>query len=136
MTHMDDLSSPNDREPGEPEEPEQAPPLDLDALEKLLDLAAGPDALPAWGQMVYIQVPDLIAELRAARQRIAEWEALEKREEWAVTGGPNFPAEPSGPPISPDKGVIAYVNRHAAAQLWRRMLSVHAWEPVDSEAPF
>lgn len=133
MTHVDDLYEFNDREPGEPE---QEPPLDLDALQSLLELAAGPNALPAWGQMVYLQVPDLIAELREARRRIAEFEALQTREEWAGTVSRNEPPEPGKTVFYRDAETAEKDTAKNAAQLWRRMLSVHPWEPIDSEPPF
>ncbi|MFB4265384.1 hypothetical protein [Nonomuraea sp. GTA35] len=151
MTHVDDLYEANDREPDEDER--WAPgvvPVNLGEVEQRLTRLAfltepatgGGNTIPGakdfddLRELIGYDVPGLIADLAAARERIAGFEALEKREEWTVTGGPNFPAKPSGPPISPDKGVIAYVGSHAAAQLWRRMLSLHPWEPIDSEPPF
>lgn len=136
MTHVDDLYEPGDDREPEPDERDKQP-LDLEDLQKLYDLAAESGGLPAWGQIVYLRVPDLIAELREARQRIAGWEALPTREEWTVTGGPNFPAEPGEPTIAPgEQAVVEYARRHETAQLWRRMLSVHPWEPIADKAPF
>jgi hypothetical protein len=67
--------------------------------------------------------------------RIAEWEALPTHEEWSVTGGPDFPANP-GVPVFPAERALGYARRHEAAQVWRRTLTVHPWEPIANEPPF
>ncbi|KAB8186948.1 hypothetical protein FH608_046520 [Nonomuraea phyllanthi] len=130
MTHVDDLHEPNDREPGEPE---QEPPLDLDDLEKLYDLSGEPGALPAWAHVVYLNVPVLIAELREARRRIAEWEALPGREEFATTDQRDIPPNKHHPyRVTPGEALKA---PEKGRQAWVRRLTVHPWEPIDG-APF
>lgn len=135
MTDVDDLYEPaDDREP-EPCDWYPAPePVDLDDLQKLYDLAEADDALPSWRSAVYLRVPELIAELREARERIAEFEALPTRERWTVTSGLDVP---------PRSVVLEYADCEAAGrygnggkQVWRRRLTVHPWEPVDSSPPF
>ncbi|HEY9370984.1 hypothetical protein [Streptomyces sp.] len=139
MTDVNGLYEVNDREP---DEPEQEPVYRLDQIagalaayqrgrdpRENLDDFERSDADQAESFLLDVAVPQMLAQLR-------EWEALPTREEWAVTGGPNFPDVPGGPSIWPDAGVIAYVKRHAAARLWRRMLSVHAYEPISPDGPF
>lgn len=134
MTHVDDLYEPgDDREPGEPD---VEPSLDLDAVEESIRVYYGgsdDDSGKAAEELLMV-VSRMAAELREARERIAEWEALEKREEWAVTGGPDFPPAP---------GAFAYgayeaANRYGndSKQMWRRRLTVHPWEPIVDESPF
>ena len=136
MTDVNDLYEVNDREPEETEaEPRE--PLDLEDLEtSWFAMASERKVLGEHGMAVLDAFPRLLEELVESRERIAAFEALPTREEWVVTGGPNFPAEPGGPPVWPDAGVIAYVNRHATAQLWRRLLTVRPYEPVDERGPF
>lgn len=152
MTHVDDLHEGDDREPDEDErwapgvvpvnldEVEQrlerlsflAPPLGIVATRAELD---GTEDLADLRDLIGHDVPGLVADLRHARQRIAEWEALETREEWATTPDQK---------IAPNKNVPYRVTPHHALkeaqkgqrQVWRRMLSVHPWEPIDADAPF
>lgn len=139
MTHVDDLYEPgDDREPGEPE---HQPPLSLEQIQGALsvvnDRTDTGDPYEAITLLLDVAVPQMLAELREARQRIAAFEALPTREEWTVTGGPNFPVEPGEPTIAPgEQAVVEYARRHETAQLWRRMLSVHPWEPISDKAPF
>jgi hypothetical protein len=151
MTDIDDLYEPgDDREPVEPDEYEQQP-VDLEEVEQRLErlkfLAPpfgmvatraqlnGTEDLHDLAALIGQEVHGLIAELREARQRIAGWEALETREEWSVTGGPDFPATP-GVPVAPAEGALGYARRYEAAQAWRRRLTVHPWEPIANEPPF
>lgn len=155
MTHVDDLHEPgDDREPTEPTEPDEfdEPPVDLEEVEQRLErlkfLAQpfgmvatraelnGTEDLHDLAALIGQEVHGLIAEVREARRRIAEWEALEKREEWTVTGGFDFPAEPRGPSIAPPEAALGYARRHEDAQAWRRTLTVHPWEPISPKAPF
>ncbi|TMS00122.1 hypothetical protein [Nonomuraea basaltis] len=135
MTHVDDYDEPgDDREPGEPE---QEPPISTEELAALLRRVQSVGRSSMWAGVLFDRMPELVDELIAARQRIAEWEALPTREEWTVTGGPNFPVEPGEPTIAPgEQAVVEYARRHETAQLWRRMLSVHPWEPLDEASPF
>ncbi|MFI7114021.1 hypothetical protein ACIBK9_47425 [Nonomuraea sp. NPDC050227] len=135
MTHVDDLYEPGDDREPEPDE-QAVPPLDLDNLEKLYDLANEPGGPLAWRQVVYMEVPALIAELREARRRIAEFEALPTREEWAGTVSRNEPPEPGKTVFYRDVETAEKDTATNAAQLWRRMLSAHPWEPIDSKPPF
>jgi hypothetical protein len=135
MSHVEDLHEPNDREPGEPKQEAR---IDLDAVEESIRVyysGSDDESSKAAEGLLTVAAP-LVTELREARERIAAFEALPTREEWVVTGGPDFPAEPGGPPVWPDAGVVAYVKRHATAQLWRRLLTVRPYEPVDERGPF
>ena len=135
MSHVEDLYEPNDRKP---DEPKQEARIDLDAVEESIRVyysGSDDESSKAAEDLLTVAAP-LVTELREARERIAAFEALPTREEWVVTGGPDFPTEPGGPPVWPDAGVIAYVARHATAQLWRRLLTVRPYEPVDERGPF
>lgn len=131
-----DVHLPDDREPGEPE---QEPPVNLDEVAALLRRAENAfsryEQEKAERDLIEVAVPQMIDEIGDLRLRIAEWEALEKREKWSVTGGPDFPAEP-GVPVAPAESALGYARRHKDAQAWRRTLTVHPWEPIDTEPPF
>lgn len=152
MTDVDDLHEGDDREPEEDER--WAPgvvPVNLDEIEQRIErlgfLAppvglvatkaepSGTEDLADLRELIGHDVPGLIADLRAARERIAEFKALEKREEWAVTLGSALP--PTGPIEDGDfsKAALDLARKHKG-QAWRRTLTVHPWEPVDDEAPF
>ena len=146
MTHMDDLHEPaDDRDwtldelaERAPVEPEHEPPLDLDAVEDSIRVyyAGSDDDSGKAAEELLAVASGLVAELRSARERIAEFEALEKREEWVIT-----PSRDSLPGVGVtvscgDKADQAeWLARGNAAQMWRRMLSVHAYEPIDADAP-
>lgn len=151
MTHVDDLYEGDDREPEEDER--WAPgvvPVNLDEIEQRIErlgflappvgLVAtkaelnGTEDLADLRELIGHDVPGLIADLRAARQRIAEWEALEKREEWAVTFGDEKPDAESAITNASAEMAAEYVRQ--GGQLWRRALTVHPWEPIDEKAPF
>jgi hypothetical protein len=153
MTHVDDLYEPgDDREPTEPDEFDDQP-VDLDEVEQRLErlkfLAPpfgmvatraelnGTEDLHDLAALIGREAHGLIAEVREARRRIAEWEALEKREEWAVTPGRDS-APGDGVTVSCDVQAdhARWLARGHGAQMWRRMLSVHPWEPIDDKGPF
>lgn len=141
MTDINDDYSPHDaadeaRAEDPPDGYGQRPPLDLDELQKLYDLAAEPGGLPSWGRIVYLRVPDLIAELREARERIAEFEALEKREEWAVTARREVVPSKSMPLLCESADSAAKAVKVSGGVLWVRRLTVHPWEPIVDESPF
>ncbi|TMR11062.1 pseudouridine-5'-phosphate glycosidase [Nonomuraea turkmeniaca] len=142
MTHATDLYEPGDDREPEPCEWYPAPePVDLDEVEAAREQALIEiDENGAVGEentelVLRQMLPRLLGELREARQRTAEWEALETREEWATTPHREIP---------PNKNVPFRVTPHHALkeaqkgqrQVWRRMLSVHPWEPIDDAAPF
>ena len=147
MTYIDDLHGPGDdgdwtldelaeREPGEPE---QESPLDLDEVEGLHRAYlsdGGEGAVLSAAVRLAELAPDLIAELREACQRIAAFEALPTREEWAGTVSRNEPPQPGKTVFYRDVETAEKDTAKNAAQLWRRILSVHPWEPIDDEAPF
>ena len=139
MTDIDDLYEPaDDREP-EPCDWYPAPePVDLDDLQKLYDLAEADNALPSWRSAVYLRVPELIAELREARQRIAAFEALEKREDWTVTPSRDDVPTSNDPLKSMfSRGDLAEETaRRNGWQLWRQRSLARPWEPIDSDPPF
>lgn len=151
MTHVDDLYEANDWEPDEDER--WAPgvvPVDLEEVEKRIERLSflvpppglkltsvtlpGAEDLKDLRELVGHDAPGLLADLREARRRIAEFEALPTRERWTVTSGLDVP---------PRSVVLEYADREAAGrygnggkQVWRRRLTVHPWEPVDSSPPF
>ncbi|MEV0382314.1 hypothetical protein [Nonomuraea sp. NPDC050643] len=150
MTYVDDLYEPNDREPDEDER--WAPgvvPINLDDVEKRL--ARLEPLLPPSGlvreddkqdmedlrELIGHDVPGLIADLTAARERIAGFEALEKREEWAVTPSRDgTPDDGVGVSCNDKADQAAWLARVNGAQAWRRKFSVHPWEQIDTDAPF
>lgn len=83
MTDVNDWSEPgDDREPDPPEEHE---PLDLDELAATLTDALGdPGELGQATAEVLDAVPHLLARLRAAEAKVARWEGLDHRTEYAV----------------------------------------------------
>ncbi|MFG1683574.1 hypothetical protein ACGFNP_25620 [Nonomuraea sp. NPDC049269] len=85
MTHVDDLYEQGDDR--EPAEPAQEPPLDLDAIEDSIRTyyAGSDDDSAKAAEDLATVMSSLVAELREARQRIAEFEALPTRENWTVT---------------------------------------------------
>lgn len=156
MTDIDDFSSPHDEaDERRAEEPPDGyydtRPVDLEEVEQRLErlkfLAPpfgvvatraelnGTEDLNDLAALIGQEVHGMLAELREARQRIAEWEALEKREEWAVTLGGAVP--PIGP-IQDGEYVEAALDlaRKHKGQAWRRLLTVHPWEPIAADAPF
>ena len=139
MTHVDDLYEAKGREP-EPCDWFPAPvPVDLEEVETAFDahLTGGASTEGKEAASVVLEaVPSMLVELRAARERIAEWEALEKREEWSVTGL----GEPAPDPASGAWGGTAelaadYVAKHRV-QAWRRTVHMRPGEPIDTERPF
>ncbi|MFC4006546.1 hypothetical protein ACFOY2_04895 [Nonomuraea purpurea] len=141
MTHVDDLYEPGDDREPEPCEWYPAPePVDLEEVEELV---AKRDVVHAdvkeqretERRLLDELLPAMADELAEARQRIAEFEALEKREEWAVTVGGAVP--PTGPIQDGEYGEAALdLARKHKGQAWRRFLTVHPWEPISPEAPF
>lgn len=115
----------------EPDEPGQEPPLDLDEIEAMLRQTTG--ALSPAGHNLLDVAPLLVAELREARQRIAALEALPTRERWAATAGPDVPPGPAAFEFGTPRVAEREID---GKQLWRRMLSVHPWEPIDEHGPF
>lgn len=146
MTYVDDLYEPADRGPGEPD-PE--PTYTLDQIQGALtaylrgqdprgnlDAFERSDADQAESFLLDTAVPLMLAELREARRRIAEWEALEKREEWAVTARRDVEPSKTMPLICETQQSLDNALKVSGGVAWVRRLTVHPWEPVDSEAPF
>ena len=154
MTHVDDLYEPGDDREPEPDEPEQEPIFSLDQIEGALaaylrgqdpreglDPHERSDADQAESFLLDTAVPQMLAELRAARERIAEFEALPTREEWAVTDNDSTPprAEIGGYYFTPE-GAMRLAAEHGV-QAWRRVVTtgpvvVHPWEPIADKSPF
>lgn len=87
-------------------------------------------------EMICHDVPGLVADLRAARQRIADWEALEKRIEVVSASGDD-----------PDKAglVIAFQSLVKASEhadktpgfnVFTRIHTLQLWQRLDKNAPF
>ncbi|WP_433520072.1 hypothetical protein ACQP2T_63770 (plasmid) [Nonomuraea sp. CA-143628] len=160
MTHADDLYEPGDdrdwtldelaeREPGEPD---QEPPLNLDQIEGALaayrrgqdpreglDPVEASDADQAESFLLDEAVPQLLARLREALQRIAEWEALPTREEWTVTDDSSTPPTSNHFPYTANAAMA--IAARDGRQAWRRTVMthpavLHPWEPIANEAPF
>lgn len=121
----------DDREPDAPEEYEE--PLDLDEL--VATLADAKNDLGELGPAtaeVLAAVPDLIDELRKAREQLAYWRALPLREEYAVTDG-----------FAPTEDGRRYPREAAesAAEVlgstaWVRSVTVHPWQDLAAGPPF
>jgi hypothetical protein len=151
MTYVDDLHEAGDREP-EPCEWYPAPePVDVDEVEQRLNqlkplgaliesspithvILSDAEDVTALCGLVGHDVPALVAELIAARERIAEWEALETREEWAVTKSCDVSPPPHAYHYPRGDAAIRAAERHGH-QAWRRALIVHPWQPIDSQPP-
>jgi hypothetical protein len=137
MTDIDDLYEPgDDREPGEPD---VEPQLDLDAVEESIRVYYGgsdDDSGKAAEELLMV-VSRLAAELREARERIAEWEALPTREEWTVTGGRESSPDPANHLLwgGAAEKAADYAAKYGV-QMWRRVVSVRPAEPIDLDAPF
>jgi hypothetical protein len=125
MTYVDDLHEPGDDREPEPDEFDESFPLDLEAL---------PEAVGDDPQTIGM-VEALISEVRALRSRVADFEALECREDWAVTDDKSEVPPPVFYRYRSADRAMADARRYGR-QAWRRPLTVHAWEPIDSEAPF
>lgn len=138
MTHVDDLYEPGDDR--EPCEPDPEPPLSLEEIEAAhaltFDKSSPEDPYPAIELLLERAVPQMLAELRAARERITEWEALEKREEWAVTARRDVAPSKSMPLIRRTAESAEQAVKVSGGVLWRRRLTVHPWEPIANEPPF
>lgn len=137
---LDELAELAEREPAEPE---QEPPLDLDAIEDSIRTyyaGSDDDSAKAAEDLVTV-MSGLVAELRAARQRIAALEALPTREEWAVTDNDSTPprAALGGYHLTPE--VAMRMAAEHGVQAWRRVVTtkpvvVHPWEPIANKSPF
>lgn len=143
MTHVDDLYEPaDDREP-EPCDWYPAPePVDLEEVEGLYRAyvtcgGVGGVRLSAAIRLADLSA-DLVAELREARRRIAEFEALEKREDWTVTPSRDDVPTSNDPLKSMfSRGDLAEETaRRNGWQLWRQRSLARPWEPIDSDPPF
>lgn len=136
MTHVDDLYEPGDDR--EPAEPEQEPPLDLEAIKDSIRVyyaGSDDDSLKAAEDLLMVS-SRLVAELREARQRIAEWEALPGREEFATTDQQTSTIPPNKHHPYRVTAGEALKASEKGRQGWVRRLTVHPWEPIDDKGPF
>jgi hypothetical protein len=146
MTHVDDLYEPGDNR--EPDEPEQEPIFSLDQIEGALaaylrgqdpreglDPHERSDADQAESFLLDTAVPQMLAELREARQRIAEFEALPTSERWTVTTSRDDRPGPFAYWYSSADDAAVAAAEHGG-QVWRERTVVHPWEPIDLNAPF
>lgn len=150
MTDINDYSSPgDDREPVEPDEYDEQP-VDLDEVEQRLErlkfLAQpfgmvatrvelnGAEDLHDLAALVGQDVYGLIAEVREARRRIAEFEALPYREEFATTAQEQVPPNKHHPyRVTAGEALKA---EQKGRQGWARRLTIHPWELLSPKAPF
>lgn len=154
MTHLDDPYEPGDDREPEPCEWYPAPePVDLDAIEQRLErlkfLAPafgivatraelnGTEDLHDLAALIGQEVHGLITEVREGRRRIAEFEALPKREEWTVTESGSRPPRSTDLRFTPD-AALSLARR--GKQMWRQTVVDHAvvrpWEPIELDAAF
>ncbi|MFI7448160.1 hypothetical protein ACIBQX_11735 [Nonomuraea sp. NPDC049714] len=134
MTHVDDLYEANDREP---DEPEQEPPLDLDAVEESIRVYYGgsdDDSGKAAEELVTV-VSRMATELREARERIAEFEALETRMEIVVASGHPDKAGLIIPFQSASKA-LDHADKTPGCKVFYRLHVLQPWLEIDPEAPF
>lgn len=134
MTDVNDLYEVNDREPGEPE---QRFALDLDAVEESIRAYyAGSDdeSSKAAEDLVTVAAP-LVTELREARERIAEFEALEQRIE--IMSASDHP-DKAGLVIPYQSYVKAaeHADKTPGFRVFQRFHSLHPWQEIDPKAPF
>lgn len=136
MTHVDDLGEPLGYD-DDPEPDYQPAPVDLDALDEAACIAlnSGDEAAREKASAFVLgETHRLVAQCRAQRQQLAEWEALPVREEWAVTPGrQQVPQEFDF--HFPDGLTAEEAAKRQGRQLWRRQSSVRSWDPIDY-APF
>lgn len=133
MTDINDLYEPGDDR--EPCEPEQEPPISSEELTALLRRVQRVGRSSMWTDVLLDRMPELVAELIAARERIAGFEALETREEWAVTKSCEVSPPPHAYRYPGGDAAVRDAKRHGR-QAWRRALAVHSWEPIANEPPF
>lgn len=135
---LDELA---ERGPGEPE-PE--PPLTVEEIEAALDTYFSDDASAEAEAAVFLAgraVPQLLADLRAAREKLARYEEAPTHEEWTVTANAATP---------PDRDAWFYTANAAlkiaardGKQAWRRVVThkpvvIQPWQPnpFSTEPPF
>ncbi|MFG3439907.1 hypothetical protein ACGF0J_21890 [Nonomuraea sp. NPDC047897] len=138
-----DLADLRDQE-REPEPLEQEP-LSLEEIEAALDACyaggASAEGEEAADLLIREAVPQMLAELRAVRERLARYEQVPTQEEWTVT------ADAAMPPGAYDARYTADAAMKAAdrygKQAWRRVVThgpvvVQPWEPnpFSAERPF
>ncbi|MFI6883418.1 hypothetical protein [Streptosporangium canum] len=136
MTYVDDLHEPgDDREPDAPEEDE---PLDLDELAAALaDAKNDPGELGPATAEVLAAVPDLIAELRQAREQLAYWRSLEMDQVYAVARGGNQRPDDCVALLYYDTAATAaMLGARGAATAYMRVRTLHPWAELTAEPPF
>ena len=137
MTDINDDYSPHDeadeaRAECPPEDYGQLPPLDLKQAQAAYEQVLREPHSPA--------VSRVLSALAMAIERIAGFEALPTREEWAVTENDSTP--PSTETVGPftAEGALRAAAKHGV-QAWRRVKTadpvvVRPWEPISPDAPF
>ncbi|MCK2214307.1 hypothetical protein MF672_010960 [Actinomadura sp. ATCC 31491] len=118
-------------DPGPREEPEQEPPVDLDAVEAALDAAhlqirsLGEDA-----RLLVDMLPSVIAELQ---QRRCSDDLRSMRAEYTVTDGPGPPADAE---LVTDEQAALVLANNAAKAVWMRWVYADPWQQLSKEPPF
>jgi hypothetical protein len=124
------------------DEPE--PPLTVEEIEAALDTYFSDDASAEAEAAVFLAgraVPQLLADLRAAREKLARYEEAPTHEEWTVTANAATP---------PDRDAWFYTANAAlkiaardGKQAWRRVVThkpvvIQPWQPnpFSTEPPF
>lgn len=134
-------------EPGEPE-PEPAPTMEqLKAALATYQRGRNPfeDHDPAErsnadqaADFLLDAMPQLLADLAAAHERLARYEEAPTREDWTVTADAATPPR-SSDPLYTASAALSRASR--AGQAWRRVVThspviVRPWEPISTEPPF
>lgn len=134
----------------EPGEPAQEPAYSLDQIERalaayrhgrdphtVLDPVERADADQA-ADFLLDAMPQLLADLAAAHERLARWEEAPTREDWTVTADAATPPR-SSDPLYTASAALSRASR--AGQAWRRIVThnpviVRPWEPISTKPPF
>lgn len=110
-------------------------PLDLDEIEDLYRRVHASMTTDEAATIALVgRVPHLLADLRAARERLAEWESLPTRQEYTVSLNLPSVGDPALPESSREQ--LASLADDTRRDLWARTLHVGPWERLDAEAPF
>ncbi|WP_326646097.1 hypothetical protein OG884_15710 [Streptosporangium sp. NBC_01755] len=137
MTDITDLHEPGDDR--EPEPPDEHEPLNLDELAATLTDAQGDPEPGAATAEVLASVPHLLTELRAARERLAQWQAMPIETYRYVVAGERDPDEhPLTEEASAERAIAESMSWPDSRPL-RRAVYLGPWEdllPFSDEAPF
>lgn len=129
----------DDREP-EPSDPEDEPPVDLGVLTDIharyLAEGASAEGKEA-AQIILDTVPQMIAELHAARAELDRWRDLPTRDEYAVAvGGKQHPDDCTQAWHTDDVAKAEEWASNGTGHAWTRTVTLHPWIGLSAEPPF